>query len=401
MDKKRTKITYLLVAASLCLAAWAASAMPRLAKPKTLNPPDSRLVPNPDPPKTVQIPKAPPRVEVVFALDTTGSMSGLIEGAKRKIWSISQYIATGEPRPDLRIGLVAYRDKGDAYVTRFYDLTDDLDEVFSKLQSFEAGGGGDTPEHVSKALYDAVYRTSWSTDQSVLRQVYLVGDAPPHTDYNDGYDYRKIARHASDLGIHINTIRCGYDRQTEMVWNEISHTAAGAYASIDQAGGMVAVATPYDDRLAELNAKLVGTAIGYGEGGAAIRSKVEAAHHMAKEVAADRAGVLGAMGKGSAVTGRGDVLRDSLDGLIDLSSPAAPPAAVAALPAPVQAMKPADRKAWVDEKNAERAKITSEINDVAKKRNEYLKAKPAKKDSFDGRVEETVKSQAASVGLKY
>jgi hypothetical protein len=118
-------------------------------------------------------------------------------------------------------------------------------------------------------------------------------------------------------------------------------------------------------------------------------------------VAADRAGVLGAMGKGSAVTGRGDVLRDSLDGLIDLSSPAAPPAAVAALPAPVQAMKPADRKAWVDEKNAERAKITAEINDVAKKRNEYLKAKPAKKDSFDGRVEETVKSQAASVGLKY
>src|SRR5439155_24580939 len=101
MDKKRSKITYLLVAASLCLAAWAASAMPRLTKPRTLTPPDPPPVTNPEPPKTVQIPKAPPRVEVVFALDTTGSMSGLLEGPKRKIWSISQFIATGQPRPDL------------------------------------------------------------------------------------------------------------------------------------------------------------------------------------------------------------------------------------------------------------------------------------------------------------
>jgi hypothetical protein len=370
--------------------------MPRLRKINTLTPPDPPLVTNPEPPKTVQIPKAPPRVEVVFALDTTGSMSGLIEGAKRKIWSISQYIATGQPRPDLRIGLVAYRDKGDAYVTRFYDLSDDLDEVFNKLQSFEAGGGGDTPEHVSKALYDAVYRTSWSTDQSVLRQIYLVGDAPPHTDYNDGYDYRKIAKHANDLGIHINTIRCGYDRQTEMAWNEIARVAAGAYASIDQSGGMVAVNTPYDDKLAELNAKLVGTAIGYGKGAAAVHSKVSASMALPKEVAADRAGVLGAMG-GAAVTGEGDLLNDVVNGRVD---PAAP-AAVAAMPTPVQAMKPAERKAWIDSKNAERTRITEEINTIAKKRNEYLKAKPAKKDSFDGRVEDTVKEQAASVGLKY
>src|SRR6185436_12498052 len=158
-----------------------------------------------------------------------------------------------------------------------------------------------------------------------------------------------------------------------------------------------------DDRLAELNAKLVGIAIGYGSGAGAIRAKVEASHHLSKEVAADRAGFLGLMGGGSAVTGDadGDLLRDAAKGKIDISSPAAPPAAVASLPAPVQAMKPADRKAWVDEKNAERAKIAEEINAVAKKRNEYIKAKAPKKDSFDGHVEDTVKSQAASVGLKY
>src|SRR5689334_3810456 len=73
--------------------------------------------------------KAKPKVEVVFCLDTTGSMGGLIEAAKQKIWSISNQIASGKPTPDLKIGLVAYRDKTDAYITKVFDLTDDLDAV--------------------------------------------------------------------------------------------------------------------------------------------------------------------------------------------------------------------------------------------------------------------------------
>src|SRR4051794_14738710 len=97
MNKQRW-VTYGLLSGVLVLTAWAASAMPR---------PNRALLPNQDAvdekqqksPPLVQIPKAPPRVEVVFALDTTGSMSGLIDGAKRKIWSLAQFIANGQPRP--------------------------------------------------------------------------------------------------------------------------------------------------------------------------------------------------------------------------------------------------------------------------------------------------------------
>ena len=56
-----------------------------------------------------------------FVLDTTGSMSALLDGAKRKIWEIARFIAQARPAPELRIGLVAYRDVGDEYVTRFFD----------------------------------------------------------------------------------------------------------------------------------------------------------------------------------------------------------------------------------------------------------------------------------------
>src|SRR4051794_14904662 len=68
-----------------------------------------------------------PKVEVVFCLDTTGSMGGLIDGAKARIWAICNQIASGKPTPDLKVGLVAFRDRGDEYVTKVFDLSDDLD----------------------------------------------------------------------------------------------------------------------------------------------------------------------------------------------------------------------------------------------------------------------------------
>ena len=83
-----------------------------------------------------------PRVEAVFVLDSTGSMGGLIEGAKQKIWSIANGIVGRSPAPEVRIGLVSYRDRGDEYVTRRFDLTEDIDAVFGNLQSFRADGGG-------------------------------------------------------------------------------------------------------------------------------------------------------------------------------------------------------------------------------------------------------------------
>ena len=397
MDKKRSKITYLMIGGTLCLAAWAASAMPRMTtKPKVLPTTDPIVVTEPQPQPIVNVPKARPRIEVVFALDTTGSMSGLIDGAKRKIWSIANFMAQGQPKPEIRIGLVAYRDKGDDYVTRFYDLSDDLDKVFEHLSSFEAGGGGDQPEHVSRALGEAVQKSSWTMDQTVLKQIYLVGDAPPHTDYNDGYDYRAIAKKANEAGIHINTIRCGGDYQTQLVWNEISRAASGEYASIDQGGGVVVAASPFDDKLAALNARLVGTTVGYGRYRDEVRSKAAGAMAMPKSAQADRAGFFGSAG--GAVSGEGDLLKDAASGTVSAPAIAAMPAA--SLPAEIANLDGKGRNEWVAKKQAEREKISTEIKTLNDKRMDYLKA-GRKADAFDARVEDTVRKQAKSIGLSY
>ena len=58
------------------------------------------------------------KIQVVFALDATGSMAGLIAAAKDKIWSIAGSLAQTDDSIPIELGLIFYRDKGDAFITK-------------------------------------------------------------------------------------------------------------------------------------------------------------------------------------------------------------------------------------------------------------------------------------------
>lgn len=178
-----------------------------------------------------------PDVEVVFCLDTTGSMGGLINAAKQKIWAISNQIASGTPTPRVKVGLVAFRDRGDEYVTKIFDLTDDLDAIHGHLMGFKAQGGGDFPESVNQALNEAVTKIQWSNNKKTLKMIFLVGDAPPHMDYPDDVKYPDACKLAVKNDIIINTVQCGNHAQTAKYWKDICRLAEGSYVQIDAKGG--------------------------------------------------------------------------------------------------------------------------------------------------------------------
>ncbi len=77
---------------------------------------------------TQVVPGQSHRIEVVFVLDTTSSMSGLIQAAKEKIWSIATTMASARQNPDIRMGLVAFRDRGDERVINYESLLQDLQD---------------------------------------------------------------------------------------------------------------------------------------------------------------------------------------------------------------------------------------------------------------------------------
>jgi Mg-chelatase subunit ChlD len=343
--------------------------------------------------------KAKPKVEVVFCLDTTGSMGGLIDGAKQKIWSICNQIAGGKPTPELKVGLVAYRDKGDAYITKVFDLTDDLDAIHGHLKGFQAQGGGDGPEAVNQALDDAVNKIKWSTDKKTLRIIFLVGDAPPHMDYKDDVKYPDTCKKACEKAIIINSIQCGGDPECMKHWKEICAKAEGSYAQIAQTGGVVAIPTPFDERLAEINREMARTTLVFGRGemrkGA--EAKREEARALPAAAAADRAGFAAKDGKAAAYDLL-DAVKAKKVKLEELKKDE--------LPAEMQKMSPKEQKEYLDKLDKRRAELNKEALDLDKKRSEFIQKKLAEKkgggkDSFDNQVIESLRKQAKKFDIDY
>ncbi|KAJ8135409.1 hypothetical protein OY671_011378, partial [Metschnikowia pulcherrima] len=138
----------------------------------------------------------------------------------------------------------------------------------------QAEGGGDGPEHVIAGLDDAVEKIAWSKDPKTFKVVYSVGDAPPHEDYGDAPTLASVMQKAVRRGSIVNSVQCGTDAQATVAFTHISRLGEGRLSPVPQEGGMVAVATPFDERMATLSAKLEGTGLAYGGGRKATRESV-------------------------------------------------------------------------------------------------------------------------------
>jgi len=356
---------------------------------------------------TTMLPQADKaRIEVVFVLDTTGSMSGLIQAAKEKIWSIATTMASAQSAPEIKIGLVVYRDRGDAYVTKVVDLSSDLDSMYATLMDFKAKGCGDGPESVNQALYDAVHKISWSKDQNTYKVVFMVGDAPPHMDYQDDVKYPITVKVAQGKGIIINAIQCGVDGNTKNQWQQIAQLGGGEYFQVDQAGSAVAVVTPFDKKLADLSRKIEDTRLYFG-------NKAEKIKQLRKQVATDKLHALSsdaslarraefnfsASGKTN-MYGRNELVGGVSSGAIDLSKIDADE-----LPASMRGMELEEQKSLIEEKAEQRKELEREILTASQQRKDYLKKKAKEaggyKDSLDDKIYSAVREQAGKKGFVY
>jgi Mg-chelatase subunit ChlD len=348
-------------------------------------------------------------LEMVFVLDTTGSMGGLIEGAKQRIWGVINEVMQTPAHPSVRVGLVAYRDQGDQYVTQVLPLTNDLDKVYTTLMDYSADGGGDTPEDVRRALAAGVRDAGWSKNSAGVAQiVFLVGDAPPHDDYRNEPDTLTTTSEAVRRGMIVNTIQCGDADDTRRIWQTIARHGEGQYFAIAQDGGVQAIATPFDARLSELGNALGATYLAYGGGGgasgASYRREAGARQAVAEtKVAsdapapaqADRA-VNKALNKDAYV---GDLLQSIENGSAKLEE-----VKTEDLPDDLQKLSTAERKKEVDKRLAERRKIREEIVTLSKQRDTYIASERKKasggQTGFDAAVASALKDQLARKGIK-
>ena len=198
-------------------------------------------------------------LDAVFVLDTTGSMGGELREVSERVRQLAVDLALARDGERLRWGIVAFRDRGDAYVTKSFDLTEDVGAAEAFLASLSANGGGDGPESVVAAVEAALHEMSWDRADGVDRQIFLIGDAPPHLDYADDPEPEELVAEARRSRIVINAIGCRslYGAGVEF-FRSLAYATEGSYQHI----GRLTSARP-----GELTEALGRSAMSVGDGG--------------------------------------------------------------------------------------------------------------------------------------
>ncbi|AOW21593.1 hypothetical protein LPB138_13295 [Urechidicola croceus] len=217
---------------------------------------------------SVQVPENPnlKNAEIVFCLDATGSMKGLIDTAKEKIWDIVSELAQDNDVDTLKMGIIFYRDRGDQFITKTIPLSIDLDEVYTDLLEIQADGGGDTPESLNQALDESVNKMDWSLNKNTYKTIFVVGDCPPHMDYQDDVKYTISCQKAAENGIVINTIKLGVSCTSAIQhFKNMSNCSNGEFLQLDQDASDTIITTPYDNKINEVSKKIDESRLYYGD----------------------------------------------------------------------------------------------------------------------------------------
>lgn len=186
---------------------------------------------------TVELPvpggwEGPVPLDVVFLIDATGSMADEIDRLRTQMDAVAAAVADLDPAPDVRFGMTVYRDVGDLFVTRTFDLTGDVDAFRAALAEVVADGGGDQPEALDEALADALGRPAWRDTQGLaaVELVILIADAPPHVDRQVEVPYPASGLEAVRRGIRILPVAAsGTDDLAELVMRELAFATGGRF----------------------------------------------------------------------------------------------------------------------------------------------------------------------------
>ena len=180
----------------------------------------------------------PDNVDILFAVDATGSMGDEISYLKAEMLDIIGKIEDKYESLNFRTGSIFYRDKGDNYIVQTSDLSEDAKTTDKFINANFAGGGGDFPEGVDYALQTAVNDITWS-ERAVARIMFLVLDAPPHDDPVSVEKIRRISEKAAAEGIRIVPVACsGVDKSTEFLMRSLSLATNGTYVFLTDHSGI-------------------------------------------------------------------------------------------------------------------------------------------------------------------
>lgn len=345
------------------------------------------------------------RIQMAILLDTSGSMSGLIDQARSQIWTFVNEFALAQKngvRPVLEVALFEYGKDAlpakEGYVREICPLTTDLDRVSEELFALKTNGGS---EYCGWVIRDATERLAWSDSGADYKVIFIAG--------NEGFDqgpvaYKEACAAAIERGILVNTIYCGQERHRDAErWREGALLADGRSLTIDHNAAVAHVEAPQDEEIARLGGELNKTYVAYGDKGgvSAQRQEVQDANasSVAPAVAVQRAVSKASVHYRNAAWDLVDAVKE---GQVDLAE-----VATEDLPESMQSMTPEEREAHVRTMRERRATIQARIQTLNEERRAYVAEKQREQAAAQGRetldtaVLSAVREQAVAAKFQF
>ncbi|MFX3636899.1 MAG: VWA domain-containing protein [Candidatus Pristimantibacillus sp.] len=179
------------------------------------------------------------RVDVMFVVDTTGSMEDELNYLGAELKDVITRVGKQHANQlDIRVSTNFYRDKHDDYVVKPYPFTRDIDKAVGQIVKQKASGGGDYPEAVDQALRDAIREHDWS-EEARTRLLFLVLDAPPHDEAQTIDEIHDLIAEAAQQGIRIIPVTSsGTDVETEYLTRFMAVATGGTYLFLTDDSGI-------------------------------------------------------------------------------------------------------------------------------------------------------------------
>ena len=338
-------------------------------------------------------------IDLVLCLDTSGSMQGLLNAARQKMWEIVNECAGARPSPVLRVSLYTYGGPGtedDGFVIQQTAFTTDLDLVSEKLFALSTNGG---TEYVGRVIQTSIDKLQWGGSDSA-KILFVAGNES--ADQDQRAKFRDVVQHAAGLGVRVNAIYCGgADDPDAAGWREVAALGGGRYASIDMNRGTVSVVSPYDKDLEELSKKVNSTYLGYGDKAKDAQARQSLQDGNAAAAPASGAARAEAKASGLYDNASWDLVDKSAETGFDLAKIPAED-----LPAEMRAMTLEQKQAWIETKKKERVEIQGRIHELAAKRTEFVRGEMEKHGLDDSKaldkvVRDAIREQAGAKGFQF
>jgi len=353
----------------------------------------------------IEVPIVPqkPLVQMAILLDTSGSMSGLIDQARTELWAIvNEFIFANRngQQPELHVALYEYGKSSlaqkDGYIRQIVPFTTDLDKVSEELFALKTNGGS---EYCGWVIGEATEELKWSSKPEDLKVIFIAGNEP----FTQGpIDYRQTCKDAISKGIVVNTIHCGSEGDgVNGKWKDGAVLADGKYLNINQNRKTIHIAAPQDKEITELGIKLNETYIAYGLKGD-IAYQRQSAQDKNASTASEEAGIQRVVAKSSL-----HYMNESWDLVDALKTKKVKLKDVkdSELPEEMQKMSQEQREAFIKENSAKRTEIQNKIQRLNEERKKYvaeeMKKISNKTDTLGSAIIQAIRKQAEKKNFKF